>query len=350
MLKYILFTAGSVLFINTAKCQNRDTAIIYFKYNLKGYQKVNTLDSADFFRIILPPDSADNRVNIKEFYKDGKPKLVGKYDSDYISTRNTLLSGVCITYFSNGKRSSIIDYKRGEKDGNEYLFYPNGLLYCYIKNHIDDYTFKSFYWECYDSNGAIICQTGNGQWVTYDKEFKNILVRGQIKNGLKEGEWHGRTGDADSIKYLYLYHKDNIISATGYDKSGKSYPFKEVGEAANYKGGPITFIKIFKSYLKLPQDQNESKISLDTVHISFIVEKDGLVTDFKTQGYVNIELTNALKNAMDKCPDWLPSLYYGIPLRTRIFLPIAFIHGYTGSSKYDRYREEVFLREQILGF
>jgi hypothetical protein len=91
-------------------------------------------------------------------------------------------------------------------------------------------------------------------------------------------------------------------------------------------------------------------MSVDTAHISFIVEKDGHLSDFKVLGDVSSNVEIALSDAFSKCRDWLPSIYYGIPLRTRIILPLTFIHGYTGDGKGDYYREEVFFKEKILSF
>ncbi len=134
MLKYILFIIGGLSIINTAKCQKTDTTILYLKSYGGFPQKVSTLDSADYFCLILPSDSGDNRVNVKEFYKNGGLKFVGKFDADYISTRVGFRTGECVSYFPNGKRQSIANYNKGQKDGDEYLFYPNGAIYCSKKN------------------------------------------------------------------------------------------------------------------------------------------------------------------------------------------------------------------------
>ncbi len=88
-----------------------------------------SLYEADYYRLILPPDSGDNRYNIKEYYKGGKLKLVGKTDSgasfrDRTSATATY-DGECISYFPNGVKSSVAYYKNGNKDGFEYTFYPN---------------------------------------------------------------------------------------------------------------------------------------------------------------------------------------------------------------------------------
>lgn len=43
------------------------------------------------------------------------------------------LSGDCISFFPDGKKKSITYYSDGKKEGNEYLFYPTGTIYCLRK-------------------------------------------------------------------------------------------------------------------------------------------------------------------------------------------------------------------------
>src|SRR5258708_163582 len=135
MLKYILFTAIGVILMNAAICQQKDTTITYIIADRDGgLHKVNTLDEADFYRVITAPDAGDTRVNVKEFYKDGKLKFTGKYYSEYPSTGSAVMSGDCTSYFPNGKKQSFTQCNNGIKDGNEELYYPDGTIYCRMKN------------------------------------------------------------------------------------------------------------------------------------------------------------------------------------------------------------------------
>ena len=70
---------------------------------------VNNKDSADFYRLILPPDTSTDRnlFVVKDYYKNGKLKMVVKTNSQnfWLSRR-----GTCVKYFPNGKRESIENY------------------------------------------------------------------------------------------------------------------------------------------------------------------------------------------------------------------------------------------------
>ncbi|HZW69218.1 MAG TPA: hypothetical protein VFF57_00025 [Hanamia sp.] len=353
MVKSLLLLITCAFFITTAQGNSVDTSIIYFKFDLKGYHRVSTLDEADFFRLILPTE-ADGRVNLKEYYKNGKLKLVGKY---VIHVNTTLfryeipLTGDIIGYSPNGKRQYITTYNDTKSEGVKYLYYPNGTIYNCMKYSYPDrvyneYNEKKLYWECYDSSGAQICREGNGQWLEYDGDFKSIVSSGPVKKGYMEGEWHCQSQDADSIKYICRYKKGVLVSGIGYDKQAIAYPFKQKTEWANYGGGPATFIEVFKRHLTLPKGPDGKKMLIDTVHVSFIIEKDGRVTGFKTLEGASPEFKGALSEALAKCHDWKPARLYGIPVRSEIILPLNILQGLAGDANHQNF----YFQTRIIGF
>jgi len=310
--------------------------MVYFKNDTHGYHTVSSLDSADFFRVILLPDSGDKLYNIKEFYKDGKIKLIGKSDPLYEKFKKGLISfgGTCIRYYPDGKRESITQYYKDHKEGFEEIYYPNGGIYFSIKHSLSHKTFndEAQYWECYNPAGTMICNAGNGEWVVYDKEYKNIVFSGTVKDGYREGEWDGRVIgtdskviSADSIKYIYKFKKGVVTSSIGYDKAGRAFPFVIIEVAANYLGGFNLFIDELNKHLSVPTGPDGKKISLENVKISFVVEKDSTISDLKTLGIVNQDLNKALAEALGKCHYWVPTRFYGIPYRTRVILPLTYV-------------------------
>ena len=349
MLRNFLLVISCLAMLKTIKGQNKDTLIFYYK---NGPVQVASMDDADYFRMILPADSGDNLKNIREYYRNGKIKFVGKFDPELngglLIGGRIAFSGDCISYYPNGKKENVSHYKNGKKDGKEYLYYPNGQIYCTLKNIPQGLSFssKALKWECYNRNGDMTCNNGNGQWISYDDDYKNISMSGTVKDGLMEGEWHGTVWDVDSIKYVLTYSKDIFKSGTGYDKAGTAYPFTKERDQTHYRYGPITFIEVFKSRLHLPKDAAGKKMSIDSVAISFTVEKDGHTSNFEAIGNVSPELKNALTDAMAKCQDWIPGRFYGVPYRTRILLPLNFYHGYSDRS----YDKAIAFKEQVLGF
>lgn len=355
MTKFLFVSIALLFLINSGNCQTKSVDTLVVLYNAQGYV-VRNIDSADYFMFITRADSNDNRNNIKGFYKNGKIKFIGKDipDGNSLKTASVLFDGEYVSYYQNGKRKSTASYKGGYKEGLEYFYYPDGTIYS-CKKHL--YTGNLTYsealnWECYDAEGNKICSRGDGRWITYDDSCKNIRLEGQVVKGRMEGEWKGSISLPASIRYTYRYKAGKILSSVGYDQKGKAYPFNNEIEPAHYRSGPITFLDVLRSKIKLPKGPADKKMSIDTVHVSFVIEKDGHLDEFNIIGDVDSQLRDAIFAGLAKCHDWSPERIYGIPFRTQIILPLKEISGYKSNTyagdKYSSYLKEVFYKERML--
>ena len=321
------------LFTETALCQKKDTTYIYYKLSSinNSFYKVSTIDSADFIRILCPANQAKNIIPVTQFYSNGKVNFTGSYDlSIYNGSKIAVLKGDYISFYPDGKKQSFLHYTNGFKDGVGYFFYPNGKIYC-SRKYAKDLPPDGSYWDCFDNNGSQICEEGNGQWITYDGTFKPIL-QGPVKNGLPDGEWHGKTFEADSIKYTYVYKKGKFISGKGYDKFENQYSFKNFVDESSVKSNPFKFIEKLRANFKIPNNANIKKASLDTALVSFTLEKDGRFTNSEIIGNNDPALRQALQNALNKCTEEKPKRYYGVPLRSKITISFKDISKTTLSS------------------
>lgn len=334
LLRLFLIIIVNILFISNAFCNPGDTTLCFFKkVKYSGDIPVTTLADADYVRMLILTDP-DSTVSVQEFYKDGKPKLLGTSNLHTGNARTPFikLSGSWTSFFPNGKKKSMFN---AEVSGDKYVyyFYPTGKIYSCLRN--------GQYWECYDKNGTMICKGGNGLWYYYEDDFNEISCQGTVKKGLAEGDWHGNTHRSDSIKYTYSYRNGMLYKRTGYDKNGKTYPFDYTIEYEGYYeykysynagekniGGPVAFVKDVRGYLKWPRDESGKKISIDTMHVSFTIEEDGTLTNISVPGEVNAQITQAIVAAVKRCKNWHPVRYYGVPLKTVITIPLSYSSGY----------------------
>jgi antitoxin component YwqK of YwqJK toxin-antitoxin module len=349
MLKYFFLLVITVALNSAAFCQKADTTILYFKF-FDGYQAtVTSLDEADFFRLVIPPDSGDNRYNIKEYYKNGKIKFIGKTyagPNTFSPTGGIIkFDGDCVSYYQSGRKMSITHYSGGFKDGLEYIFYPSGKL-CYTFKYNNDNKIKNIglKWEFYDKDGNMICENGNGKWVEYERDNITIRFEGSVKQGKMDGEWQGRLTNPDTVRYVYKYNNGNIVSSTGYDRKGNAYPFQEEIQKAHYKSSGLTFIEVLRSHIKIPRDTSGRKMSMDTLHISFVIEKDGHLSGYKILGGVNQQLRDAVFAGLDKINGWTPQKVFGVPFRTELTFPLSEISGFSGNY----YVKNVEWKERVL--
>lgn len=350
MRKYIPFPVLIFLLLNIIRVNANciDTAIVYYKYIPNGYAKVATLDNADFIRMIYSPEQGETLYNVKEFYKNGTLKLIGKISEKFVTVGGEIaLDGDCVYYDRNGKRQSIIHFKDGYKDGNEYDFYPNGKIYSVRKNSVEHGVLHSALdWECYDENGRLICKEGNGRWLVYDENFKAIVLSGLIKNGKREGEWVGNRMLIDSIKTMYNYKGGLLLSARSIDKTGKVYPFKADTEPAYYWSGSFNFLKFILANLKLPKDTNREKISADDVIVSFIVEKDGHLSPPEMSADIDPRLKDAIAAAFSKSKNWTPRKNFGVPVRAKLTFSLKYIIDYVDEG----FLHKIFYGEEQVGY
>ncbi|HTK20764.1 MAG TPA: hypothetical protein VL442_14660, partial [Mucilaginibacter sp.] len=289
---------------------------------------ISTPDNCDFFRLILPPDSGQKLLNIKDYYRDGKLRAVAKAKKSMVDKSNgqSLLEGQCIMYFPSGKRQCIINYHNGSREGVEYQYYSNGNLFCAINHRgLND----NVMWDCFDLDGSQLCKGGTGLWKKYDSDFKTILEQGPVKDGVRNGQWHETTFMFDTIRYIADYKSGSFKSGISYDKNGHSYSFKKEQEPPFYEGGEgdFNFFDDIKHYLKIPRDSIGKKMNLDTPLISFTIDYDGKIIDPEVITKIDIKLASAIKDAVLKCKGWHCRKFYGIPFRSRLTFPITYIEN-----------------------
>ena len=350
-IKYSLFLSLSVFYAKKRQTTFNDTSRFYYKIDNIGVRRqLYSLDNADFYRLIITPDSSDVNYVVNDFYKGGQIKFTGHYNRKFGFKNDGvgLLDGACVGLYADGKTQSTVTYSAGDKIGLEYIYFPDGRLYT-IKKYFGAQVYdvdKQIYLECYDRSGVATCKNRNGQWTIYDSNFKSVLLEGNIKNGVRDGEWKGATGLADSIKYIYKYKKGELLSGTGFDKTGRAYPFTSEIEGASCRLGVVDYLLILRGRIELPKDASGSKVSIDNLAISFIIETDGRCSNIETIGSTDSVFEESVKSAVLKGGNWNPRRYFGIPLRTKMTIPLKYIGEYAGRM----YLKEAWYQEQVLGF
>ncbi|QHS54947.1 hypothetical protein GWR56_05100 [Mucilaginibacter sp. 14171R-50] len=325
IIKRAFTTIGLVLLFVSSKAQSRDTLFYSFRDNGLYETLVSSLDSADFIRIIPPFRLADDLVEVKEIYKNGKLKLTG---TGLTSTANLKwgtinLNGYCIRYFQNGKRRSITNYNNGQKQGLEYYYYPDGSPHQIVSyklipsTMLTMATLQSFFTK----DGKEICTGGEGMAYEYDENFR-ILRQGHVHIGLMNGEWHGYITGTDSAKYTMVYKNNTYVSGTGYDTLGKAHPFTEISQYAVPVEGRFKFVERFRKLVKQNYKQAGVGKMLDSSMISFTIREDGSLSDLEPLNAISADVLTTMKEVLAKCPKWKPATFYGIPLRATVGLSL----------------------------
>jgi len=325
--KIFLTLITAIVFGLSASAQMLDTTFYYMK-NFKDADwppinelSVSTRDSADFYRMILPPDtnSDKNLFIVNDFYKNGKPKMIGKTTNRGCYPE---LNGPCIKYFPNGRRESVENYEKGKLKGYMIKYYPNGKSY--LTGMYNDSS-RLIVDECMDSTGNSLAKNGNGRYIKYDETFKQIQSQGDISNGLENGEWHGVLGD--TIKYTCMYIKGVGKNGISHNINGKEYAFLKAQEEPMFKGGMTAFYGYLSRQIRYPKAARDARIQ-GKVFLTFVIDRDGALSNMRVVDGIGGGCDEESLRGLSLSPKWLPCKLYGVQVRVRYTMPISFTLSY----------------------
>jgi protein TonB len=89
-----------------------------------------------------------------------------------------------------------------------------------------------------------------------------------------------------------------------------------------YPGGPEKMFEFIADNLRWPGD-DDSCIQ-GRVIVSFIVEKDGSLTDIKVEKSIDPLFDKEAVRVVKTMPKWEPGMYNGHPARVKYCIPISF--------------------------
>ena len=112
----------------------------------------------------------------------------------------------------------------------------------------------------------------------------------------------------------------------GLDRGDTEEPMFQVEVMPSFKGGDLSrFRDWVGKRTNYPQAAIENKIR-GTVFLTFIVEKDGSVSNVTILKGVHPLLDNEAVKAISESPKWTPGLQRGQPVRVRFQIPLSFIY------------------------
>lgn len=229
-----------------------------------------TKDSAAFYRLI-ERDSLGLRFD--DFYINGILQMTG-----YSLTSDSLLKdGFFRYYFESGKLSLEGSFSKNVRTGNWKMYYPDGQLYC-----LTNYTAK----------GDI------------DGEENYFYPDGKVK----------RSDIYSNGKFL----KGKCVTSSGEDTTW--FPYQKMPE---FKGGENRRIRFIEENLVYPEYIKNLGIQ-GRVVVSFVVEKDGTLSEIKVIKGVYKPLDQEVLDMVAKMPPWEPGQLDGKPVRVQFYMPCSF--------------------------
>ena len=323
----ILYHNGNVSYTTEPDNPNtpKDTLTYYFK---NPAQPVSSKKSADYYRQIINHDRKVDKqlIPVKEFYIDGKPKLVAFIS--FVPKTILIFEGPSESFYPNGKLKYETSLNGLIPLRTQKSYYPNGQLYEVITGRDESDIFTNptdpLLIECRDTTGKILAENGNGNWINFDENFKNIIEEGSVDSGLRVGKWKGEIPSIGSYECLYVKGKPTI--GTGYDMNGIAHPFTNFLVKAEFPGGEEALSKFLKNEISYPNIDRRNNVQ-GVVLVNFIIDQKGNVTNIKVLGGPSGSLIAEAVRVIKLSSPWKPQLQCGLLVPAVFTIPINFHLG-----------------------
>lgn len=320
-MKKIIF--AFLLFTKVVLSQNLNNKIVYLDSSYVECSQENF----KYYRIV------------KDYYLDQKLyQFTQYYDSDKLESQGTSINkdlfvgkGEITTYFENGTTKSIINYDDGRKSGKCTFWYENGIKklegeYILIedekKNPMSILKVNN-YWDAENTPKVI---DGNGVYTDEEATEKskkpNLTSSGPILNGFKDGNWSG-SDTLNKFTFEETYKKGTLVSGVSTDANGEKHHYTIMNIKPEPKGGMNTFYGFIAKNFNQPESLKVS----GKIITSFIVDKEGKITNLKTVKSLQPEADAEAIRVLKMFDEFTPCLSRGIKINCKYSIPIT-IQGY----------------------
>lgn len=283
------------------------------KIFLDSLERTTDKEDYKYYKIVKNYNIPSDTYDVKNYYRSGKLFGEGK-TVDSLGFNKT---GKFITYYENGNKKSEGSYNKSTPTGPHKTWHENGKLkmdaeYFETEKSVGNLKINQFY----DIQGKQTVKDGNG---TYEDESFGSKYSGNIKNGLKEGEWKG-SNTSNNTTFVEIYEEGNFISGVTTDAEQQKHAYTRIMESPEPYKGMQDFYKF------VSRNFNPGKISSPIegkIFLTFVIEKDGSVADIKVMRGLEEKLDNEGIRVVKAYKEWKPGKVRGVFAKVAFALPIA---------------------------
>lgn len=130
------------------------------------------------------------------------------------------------------------------------------------------------------------------------------------------------------IPFLSFPQSDTLMPDTSaiHIKLEKEFSIKTVSFPdieAHYPGGYIALMRYIRTTIVYPEEALQNYIK-GRVYLDFVVKADGSISDVRVSRGVHTSLDNEALRVIQAMPKWMPAMYQGIAVPSRVKLPVIF--------------------------
>ena len=124
-------------------------------------------------------------------------------------------------------------------------------------------------------------------------------------------------------KFIFLMFLNLLVISIGNSQNQDDEIFVFVEENPQFPGGDSERLKFLQNNITYPEKAMEKGIQ-GTVYITFIIEKDGSVTNVKVLRGIGGGCDEEAVRVIRKMPKWIPGKQRGKVVRCQFNMPIKF--------------------------
>ncbi|TCD03401.1 M56 family metallopeptidase [Pedobacter psychroterrae] len=167
---------------------------------------------------------------------------------------------------------------------------------------------------------AVRVMATSPKWVPGMKDGKQVRVKFNIPISFTKGApsqpgapGQGATKSEGTVTYSTMVNQD----------PNKVYDFVSLQKQPEFVGGMAKFFEYLKKTVRYPAEAQKNKVS-GKVFLSFVVEKDGSLTDIKVDRKLGSGLDEEAVRVIEESPRWIPGVQDGKAVRVKFNIPISF--------------------------
>lgn len=149
-----------------------------------------------------------------------------------------------------------------------------------------------------------------------------IIITKAKKNSPENAEIYKK------ISKFNLNKKPVVVDGLGKKPSRDSIPngtfdFVSIEKQPEFPGGLSSFYQYLNRNIKYPKEDWKNKIQ-GKVFVSFVVEKDGQLTNVKLMRGVSKQIDAEALRVISASPKWNPGIQFGVPVRVKYNINVNF--------------------------
>ncbi|MEL1242157.1 energy transducer TonB [Flavobacterium flavipallidum] len=161
----------------------------------------------------------------------------------------------------------------------------------------------------------------------YEETKDGLTEKGEIKNNKRHGVWTGSSKLTKST-FAETYENGELVSGISIDNNKTEHPYTVLYKKPEYNGGMIAFYQFVGKNYRTPRGIEAKPGEKPKLYLAFNVDIDGKLTNIKVVKDLGYGTGEEAIRVLNKCPNWIPGIYRGIPAKAKYTLPIV-IQGST---------------------